>query len=76
MIQAVKKSYPIMDERNRPCTYPTFSSQVFMSGGINVDAFLSHNSIPKKGINYFTQQEKEEFAESIIEAMSADAINI
>ena len=32
----VKKLFPIRDENNQPCTFPTFASQVFMDDGTPV----------------------------------------
>ena len=32
----IKKLFPIRDENNRPCTFPTFADQVFMDDGITL----------------------------------------
>lgn len=40
MIQAIKKAYPILDEKGRPCTFPTFASQVYMEDGTSVESAI------------------------------------
>ena len=40
MIQAIKKTYPILDEKGRPCTFPTFASQVYMEDGTSVESTI------------------------------------
>ena len=39
-IEVIKKLFPIRDENNRPSTYPTFASQVFMDDGTPVEQEL------------------------------------
>ena len=42
MIQAIKKAYPILDEKGRPCTFPTFASQVYMEDGTSVESAIQN----------------------------------
>lgn len=36
-MDAIKKTYPIRDEKGRPCTFPTFASQVFRADGTPIE---------------------------------------
>lgn len=49
MIQAIKKAYPILDEKGRPCTFPTFASQVYMEDGTSVESAIQNISLNNDG---------------------------
>ena len=56
MIQAIKKAHPILDEKGRPCTFPTFASQVYMGDGTSVEAAIQNMNLGN-GSNNDTQIE-------------------
>lgn len=68
MIQAIKKAYPILDEKGRPCTFPTFASQVYMEDGKTMQDLVNEGAFntPVYGVDYFNESDKAEILEMVL----------